>query len=116
MNVALAAAGLCALVALPSPGMAESKETKSLEVMAAEGATTPEQHQALAAFYRQKAADARAVVRDHKLMAASYHTKSPEGQSGMSAHCAGLADAAQKEATEYNAMAAEHEEMANKAK
>ncbi len=116
MNVTLAAAGLCATLALPSFGIAEDKEPMSIESMAEAAAKTPEQHQALAAYYQGKAKDARAEAQRHVGMAESFGSShAGVGQPAMKLHCDSLAKAAQQQAADYDAMAAEHEAMAKKA-
>ena len=114
-NAIVAAAGLCSLLALPSAGSAEDKEPMSIEALAEQSATTAAQHEALAAYYRGKAQNARAEVRRHRSMALSFNSKSAGAEAGMRMHCDRLADAAQQSATEYDAMAAIHDEEAKKA-
>jgi len=113
-NAIIALTGLCALLALPAMGFA-GESAKSLEAIAAETATTAAQHQALAAYYREKAADQRAVVKTHKDMAASFVSKADTGASNMRAHCESLGKAAEQLAAEYDAMAAVQDEEAKKA-
>ena len=111
-NAIFAAAGLCALLAVPSLSGAADKALPSIEQLAEQAATTPAQHEALAAYYRGKAEEARAEVTKHKEMALSFSSKSGGGMQG---HCNGLADAAQKAATEYDGMAAVHDQEAKTA-
>jgi hypothetical protein len=112
-NTIVAVAALCALLALPSLTIAaEAKATPSIEALAEQAASTPAQHEALAAYYRGKADAARAEAERHKEMAVSFPSK---GASGMQAHCQALTDAAQKSAAAYDAMAAIHDETAKKA-
>ena len=111
----LSAAGLFAMLVVPAIGMAEDKQTVSIEVLAEQSATTAEQHQSLAAYYHQKAEDARAEVKKHRQMAVSFSSRSAGAEAGMKSHCDNLADAARKSAIEYDAMAAEHEAEAKKA-
>lgn len=111
----IGAAGLVAALALPSIGRAEQKATLSIEALATETATTAAQHEALAAYYRGKAADARAVVKTHRDMAASFVSKADTGMTSMRAHCERLASAAEQEAVEYDALAAVQDAEAKKA-
>ena len=108
----LAAAGLGILLALPHSAVSGEPTPKSLEALAAESASTPAQHQALAAYYRRKSAAAREDVETHREMALSY---SNHQAGGMTAHCDNLAKAAQQQAAEYEALAAFHEAEATKA-
>lgn len=111
----LAAAALFTTLALPAVGQAADKETLSIEALAEQSATTAAQHEALAAYDRQKADEARAEVKKHRQMAVSFSSRSPGAEAGMAAHCARLADAAQQTANEYDAMAAFHDAEAKKA-
>lgn len=111
-NTILAMAGLCGLLAFPSIGFAENKAPMSIEAMALSAAATPEQHEALAAYFREKAADARKVVKTHRQMAARVNNKSKGYGAGMVRHCTALADAAENEATAYDALAALEDEEA----
>lgn len=110
----LLAAGLGILFAQPFAIAAQAEEPKSLEALAAESASTPAQHQALAAYYRQKAAAAREEVKTHRTMALSYSSRSAGAAAGMRAHCDNLAKAAEQQATEYDALAALHDAEAKK--
>ena len=111
-NAIFAAAGLCAFLAVPSVSSAADKALPSIETLAEQAATTPGQHQVLAAYHRGKADEARADVTKHREMAFSFSAKSGGGMQG---HCNGLADAAQKAATEYDGMAAVHDQEAKSA-
>lgn len=108
----LTAAGLCALLVLPASAFAADKATPSIETLAEQAATTPAQHEALAAYYRGKADAARAEAKRHQEMAVNFPSK---GGTGMQAHCQALTEAAQKSATAYDAMAAIHDEQARTA-
>lgn len=103
------------LLAMPVSSIAADPAAKSLEQIAGEAASTPEQHQALADYYRKKADDARAEVTKHRHMANSFVSRSPNGQTAMRNHCAALSDAASKAATEYDAMAKLHDDEAKAA-
>lgn len=110
-----AAASLLGMLALPPASLAEDKEPLSIEALAEKSATTAADHQALAAYYRQKADEARAEVKRHRTMATSFSSRSAGAEAGMRVHCDRLAETAQQEATEYDAMAAIHDEAAKKA-
>ena len=117
-------AALLALGALVfAPGLAMADETHSLEQVLVESAKTPAEHQALAAHYRTKAADARADAREHEVMARTY---TPSGQQKMSwgtvqerqkmaEHCKKLQQQDEAMAQEYDALAKLHDEEAKKA-
>ena len=110
-NRLMIATGLCALLGLPNIGHAES----SIEAIAIESATTPEQFQALADHYKAKAAEARQAVATHKAMANSMlNSKSPNADSSMRAHCTNLVATYEKAAAEYDAMASDFAAKAGK--
>jgi hypothetical protein len=110
----LIAAGLTAALSLPAIVTAGDAASKSLEAMAAEAAKTPEQHQALAAYYREKAESARKEANLHEGMALSYG-KTAAGGGAMAQHCNNIMKAAKEQATEYEALAEVHEAEAKKA-
>jgi hypothetical protein len=86
-----------------------------LEELAIEGADTPAQHEALAAHFKAKAADARAEAKRHESMAKSYARRSkPVQAADMQRHCKKLAEHANSTAAEYDAMAKVHEDQAKK--
>jgi len=93
-------------------GTADSKKDTAIE-----NASTPAQHEALAANFRAKAAEAREVVKRHEAMKQSYDVlrRKESVAVHMAQHCDALLKAAQTEATEYDALAAGHAEMAKKA-
>ena len=116
MNLVVTAAGLCAMLALPSVGTADDKQLPSIEAMAVAAAKTPEQHMALAAYYREKAAGARADAQRHVGMAEAFvNARSANTLPAMRQHCDSLAKAAREQAATYDAMASEHEAEAKKA-
>ena len=74
-------------------------------------ATTPAQHEALAKQYRELAGAARSHAKHHRAMASHY----PPGKGDqMRAHCEKLVQSFGAQATEYEALAAEHETAAKK--
>jgi hypothetical protein len=83
-----------------------------------EAARTPSDHQALATYYDQQAAAARASAADHRKMGSSYTGMYAGGRGGasMSAHCNEIVRNQESIAAEYEAMAAGHRQMAAQAK
>jgi hypothetical protein len=79
---------------------------------------TPSDHQALATYYDQQAAAARASAADHRKMGSSYTGMYAGGRGGasMSAHCNEIVRNQESIAAEYEAMAAGHRQMAAQAK
>ena len=114
-NTLLAAAGFCGLLALPAIGVAEDKAARSIEELAAESATTPAQHQALAAYYREKATRARREVTRYRAMPIGFNGRSPGAEAGVRATYDRLAEAAKKAAIQADSIAAFHDAEAKKA-
>lgn len=71
-------------------------------------ATTPAEHDALAAFFTKKAEAALASAEAHDRMGAPYAAKSPN----INAHCRNLAASFRKEAKDYAALAKEEAALA----
>lgn len=80
----------------------------SIEELAVSLAQTPAQHEAVAAYYDSKAAEARAAAKRHKRMAGAYSGKGEP----MAAHCRNLAKTFNSLAKEYTALARNHREIA----
>lgn len=99
-----------ALTLTALPVMAD--EATSLESIVVQSASTPEQHRALAEYYRGKARDARADVARHKQMSRTYSIGNVRRAREMREHCDKLAAAYEAAAVEYEALAAEHESEA----
>lgn len=107
-----------------APGLAAAAdETQSLEQVVVENAKTPAEHQALANYYRERAAGSRAEAKEHDRMA---HTYMPSGQPKMSwgtvqqhqkmaSHCKKISEQSESIAKEFDALATLHDEEAKKA-
>lgn len=83
-------------------------------------AKTPEDHLNLAAYYRDKAAEAKAQAAEHETMLAAYHANPgshpiAKAVGGPSEHCRTLIRLFNDEAKQDLALAAEHEKMAKAA-
>jgi hypothetical protein len=90
----------------PAPGLARQIET----------ARTPTDHLALAAHYEREAAAARNVAAAHEKMYKSYQASPYEkGAGSMRAHCQSLVRTYQSAATQYDAIAQDHRQMAQRA-
>ena len=87
-------------------------------VQRVEAARTASDHQALATYYDQQAAAARASAAEHRKMGSSYSGMYAGGRGGasMSAHCNAIVRDQESIAMEYEAMAAGHRQMAAQAK
>jgi hypothetical protein len=87
-------------------------------VQRVEAARTPSDHQALATYYDQKAAAARASAAEHRKMGSTYSGMYAGGRGGasMAAHCSNIVRSQESMASEYEAMAAAHRQLAGQAK
>jgi hypothetical protein len=84
----------------------------SLEQALIEGASTPQQHAALANYYEARAADERKDAEAHRAMGKSYAGTKMTQAAAMKDHCDKLAKAAEEQAKEYDALATAHRSMA----
>lgn len=93
-----------------------AEEGKNIEQMIAT-AKTPAEHEAIAAYYDQQAQAAHAKHEEHLKMKASYE-KIPHlaSKTGLPWHCSTIAANYQKTATEYEALAKLHRDMAKTGK
>lgn len=92
-----------------------AEEPPTVQSIAIQAASTPDQHAALASYYRGKAEEARKEARTHISMRHGYAANvSP--RVGMDTHCNQLKKNAESDAAAYDAMAAEHDQMAKGAK
>ena len=80
----------------------------SAEELAAQLASTPEQHKAVASYYRGKAAEARAEAQTHQKMGQTYSGGKYTQKKKMEEHCANLSATYESLAKEYDALAADH--------
>ena len=111
VRMALMSVGLM-LAAGASQAMAA--DTESLEQVLVESASTPAQHEALAKYYRGKAAHERKQAAEHKAMGNSYGGTKMTIAQAEKAHCEKLAAIHESAAKEYDEMAAAHESLAKK--
>lgn len=83
-----------------------------------ESASTRSDHEALATYYDQQAAAARALAAEHRKMARSYQGMLGGGRGGasMPSHCNAIVRNQEGIAVEYEAMAAGHRKLAEHAK
>jgi hypothetical protein len=107
--------GACALV--PRLGAAQ-EAGGSPETSAVEMADTKAEHEALAAQYQQKAADARAEAKRHDAMSRAYAggVRSGGGSQPFATHCKGIAEKQEAIAAEYDMLAKMHADEAKKAR
>ena len=115
MRRSIATLAACCLLALmaPAPGWAQSSaggDAGLLQVLV-NSATTPAQHQALAAYFRAQAADAKALAQTHQAMSKSYSGK-PGELRNMTTHCDEITKLNQDLAAQYEALAKAEETAA----
>lgn len=104
--LAIALVGCASSQGGPSPELARQIET----------ASTPEDHLALAAHYEREAVAARTIAGSHEKMSRSYQASPYEkGGGSMRAHCLSLVKTYQNAAAQYDAIAQDHRQMAQRA-
>jgi len=103
------------LATLPGTVLA-TEHDHSLEQVLVESAETPADHTALAHHYREEAAAARAEAEKHERMAKSYNEGKAMQRVQMQRHCKAIAESLEKQANDYDALAALHEAEAKQAK
>jgi len=104
----IALSGCAGLATAPSPALQQQIEA----------ARTRADHEALVKHYAGQAAAARAKVAEHRRMATSYQGMIGGGRGGgsMPAHCNAIASSYEGIATQLDAMAAAHRQMAEQAR
>jgi hypothetical protein len=118
--IAVSAAGLLALLVC-APTFAAAADESDIEQMV-QNAKTPADHEAIAKFYDQEAADARKKAAEHRKMGDGYKHVAPFGMKGqhsgydMPKHCANLVRSYDAAAKDSEAMAAAHRKMAQAAR
>lgn len=105
--------------ALLMPAFAIAAETHStpIEKLISEIADKPEQHQAIANYYKDKIIEEKKDLAKHIKMRKAYqvgHVKNQAGMAGMRKHCDKLISNTESNIKAYEALAAEHEAIANK--
>lgn len=100
----LAAGGLLALAPAGAWAQTPVMSTQHLEHLMVDNADTPAEHQALARYYRMKAADAKSLAQEHREMAKSYHGK-PGQMMQMKKHCDRIAELNEELAAQYEDLA-----------
>jgi hypothetical protein len=110
----VSAAAAAFLLALPFAGVAEEHKGShaSIEELLVQFADKPEEHAALADYYRAKAAASREDAAAHRTMAKQYAAGKLLQKDAMRAHCEALAKQADAMAAEYERLAGEHDKAA----
>jgi hypothetical protein len=99
---------------LVPPVLVLAAEAEPIESLIIKMASTPEQHRALAEYYRQKAAAARKEAANHTAMATSYAGGKLARRAQMQEHCNKIIASNEALAKEYDALAAMHDADAKK--
>lgn len=105
-TIAMMSAG-CLLSLAPAGAWAQTPANTSqhLEHLMIQNADTPAEHQALANYYRMKAADAKALAAEHRAMAKSYTGGNVASLRTMKKHCDRIAQLNDELATQYEDLA-----------
>ena len=102
-----------ALIAAPLATVAMADDEAVVNALI-ESASTPAQHQALANYFKAKAAVATREAADHRAMAKSYSGQKATISAAQAEHCNRLASLSESQAAEYEQLAATHEAAAKK--
>jgi hypothetical protein len=84
----------------------------SLEQLVVESADTPQEHEALARYYADKATHMREMAQRHRDMGEAYGGTKITQRQRMQDHCNALAADFEKAAGDFDALAKEHEAAA----
>ena len=116
--LALSVAALTTIILLAVPTLrAVAAEEMSIDKMIAT-AKTASDHEAIANYYKQQAAEARSKADMHKKMAEQYSMSGIGNQATKThfhQHCEALVRSYQTQANEFDALAKTHQDMAAKA-
>ena len=111
LSAVVIATGL-AVVPLLALAQQGEEEAPTLEELVSTMAHTPEAHQALANFFRDKARKARAEEHVHRRMSSSPGNGKPPEIQRIREHCDRIVKAQASLAKEYEGLARVHDEMA----
>ena len=103
-----------AVILLATLSVGTARAAGGIEQLIPQLATTPEQHKAVAAYYRGEAAEASAEAARHRHMAKTYNQGNYGRKMQMKEHCDRLAASYDALAKQYEELAAEHEASASK--
>lgn len=111
---AISAAGLLALAPYGTWADTPASTTEQLEQLMVESADTPAEHEALARYYRAKAADAKALAQHHRSMGKTYASGKLTQRQAMKKHCERIADLNEELAAQYEELAKGEDAAAKK--
>jgi hypothetical protein len=103
----------CLLALAPAAAWAQAGGGADLLQIMVDSADTPAQHQALARYFRARAAEAKALAETHQTMSRSYSGKPGEIRN-MNKHCDQIAKLNQDLAGQYESLAKAEEAAAGK--
>lgn len=106
-----------AVLVLPMFSVAAENVSTPIEKLISEIADKPDQHQAIANYYKEKIAEANQELVMHTKMRKAYevgYVKSQDAMVSMRKHCDKLISNAEANIKVYEALVAEHEGMATK--
>lgn len=113
MTLSRATIVLLLVAVIVCPALAVSAaEDKMLEELLIEQATTPEQHQAVARYYRAKADAARKEAENHRAMRSAYVAGKYVEQRKFQEHCDQLIAHYEAVAKEFDTLATMHQSAA----
>jgi hypothetical protein len=98
-----------------APAVAGAQDDKSLEQLVVEMAHTRAEHEALASYFDQEAADARKLANRHRAMGRAYLGGKGMNKQAFTSHCNRIAEQQETIAKEYEAMAQMHRDEAKQA-
>ena len=98
-----------------APAMAIA-QAPNIEELATGMANTPDEHRTVASYYRGKAEQARNEAAVHKRMSEAFGTGKYAEKKAMKEHCDGLIATFETQAKQYDALAADHDNIAKQAK
>lgn len=107
---------ISAALCLPVPVAFAEMDHQAIEKLVSNLADSPENHKAIAEYYRAKAASAKQEIASHQSMKNVYVTHNPKFPGpppNMKGHCENLITANEAAIKEYEAMAKAHEDAAN---
>jgi len=110
----MTASGLLALAPAAAWAQTPASTTQHLEHLMIDNADTPAEHQALARYYRMKAADAKSLAEEHRAMAKSYTQGKPGEVAAMKKHCDKIATLNEELAGQYEELAKGEDAAAKK--
>jgi len=108
MSATVAVAGLLAAMPVERAQAGDA----ALEALIPQLATTPDQHKAVASYYRSQAASASAEATRHRQMGTTYSQGNYTRKKAMEEHCEKLSASYDALAKQYEELAAEHEQAA----